>query len=86
MAVRDITVAYSRILLAQKSYSVSARISGKVKATVQAIGSFLALLGPFYWDYTGFWTINALSWIVISVTAFSAVEYVKDAITAIRRK
>jgi len=83
MAIRDITVAYSRIILAQKKRSVSARISGKIKAFVQAIGSFLALLGPLYWNYTGSWIIYTLSWVIISVTLLSAVQYVKDAVSAL---
>lgn len=83
MAIRDITVAYSRIILAQKKRSVSARVSGKIKAFVQAIGSFLALLGPLYWNLTGSWILYMLSWIIISVTLLSAVEYVKDAVSAL---
>lgn len=83
MAIRDITVAYSRIILAQKKRSVSARLSGKIKAFVQAIGSFLALLGPLYWNHTGSWIFYTLSWIIISVTLLSAVEYVKDAASAL---
>lgn len=86
MAVRDITVAYSRIALAKKNQSVSARLSGKIKATVQATGSFIALLGPFYWKYTGFWIYYLVSWIIISVTFFSAVEYVRDAVVALKKK
>ena len=85
MAVRDITVAYARIILAKKNQSVSARTSGKIKATTQAVGSFLALLGPFYWNFIGYWSFYALSWIIITVTFFSAVEYVKDAILALRK-
>ena len=46
MALRDITVAYSRIVMAQNNRTVSAKKSGKLKATVQAIGAFFALLGP----------------------------------------
>lgn len=84
MAIRDITVAYSRIILARMSLSVSARKSGKIKAVVQSIGSLLALLGPFYWEYTGFWIYYALSWAIISVTLLSAFEYVRDAILALR--
>jgi len=86
MAVRDITVAYSRILLAQKNFSVSARISGKIKATVQATGSILALLGPYYWDRVGDWSFYALSWIIITVTLLSSIEYIKDAMRAIRQE
>ena len=86
MAVRDITVAYARILLAQKNLSVSARISGKVKATVQATGSILALLGPYYWSYVGNWSFYALSWTIVTVTLLSSIEYIKDAMHAIRQE
>jgi CDP-diacylglycerol--glycerol-3-phosphate 3-phosphatidyltransferase len=85
MAVRDITVAYSRIVLAQNNQTVSAKLSGKVKATVQAIGSFLALFGPLYWDHIGYWSFYALSWLIIIATFLSAIEYVKDALTALRK-
>jgi len=78
MALRDVTVAYCRILLTQNKKTVSARKSGKIKAQFQAFGSFLAVLGPFYWNFTGYWTVQALSWIIIIVTAFSAIEYMRD--------
>jgi CDP-diacylglycerol--glycerol-3-phosphate 3-phosphatidyltransferase len=84
MALRDITVAYSRIVLAQNKRTVSAKKSGKLKATVQAIGSFLALLGPYYWEPIGRWSFYALSWIIITVTFLSAIEYVKDAVSSSR--
>jgi len=84
MALRDITVAYARILLAQKNKPVSARISGKIKAVVQATGAFLALSGPFYLDGLGSWSFYSLSWVIITVTLLSAVEYVRDAIRALR--
>jgi phosphatidylglycerophosphate synthase len=85
MAVRDVTVAYSRIVLAQNSQTVSAKLSGKVKASVQATGSFLALLGPLYWNTIGYWSFYALSWLLIIVTLLSAIEYVKDALTTLRK-
>lgn len=85
MALRDITVAYSRIVLAQNKRTVSAKKSGKLKATVQAVGSFLALLGPIYWGYIGRWSFYALSWIILVVTFLSAIEYVKDAISSSQR-
>ena len=84
MALRDITVAYARILLAKKAQSVSARSSGKIKASVQAVGSFLLLFGPVYWNITGDWTINVLSGIIITVTLLSTVEYVRDAILSVK--
>ncbi|MBN2244884.1 MAG: CDP-alcohol phosphatidyltransferase family protein [Candidatus Aminicenantes bacterium] len=84
MAVRDITVAYSRILLAQRGQSVSARISGKIKAIFQASLSPLILLSPYYLEHTGRWPFYALSWLVITVTLLSAVQYVRDAIVSIK--
>lgn len=84
MAVRDVTVAYSRIVLAQNQQTVSAKLSGKVKASVQATGSFLALFGPLYWNLIGYWSFYALSWLLIIVTLLSAIEYVKDALTTLR--
>lgn len=85
MAIRDITVAYSRIILTKKNLSVSAKASGKIKASVQATCSFLAILGPYYWNLIGYWSFYALSWIVLSITFLSSVEYVKDAISALRK-
>jgi len=82
MAIRDITVAYSRIVLAQNNRTVSAKKSGKLKASVQAVGAFLALLGPHYWDIIGRWSFYVLSWIIITVTFLSAIEYVKDALSS----
>jgi CDP-diacylglycerol--glycerol-3-phosphate 3-phosphatidyltransferase len=86
MALRDITVAYSRIVLAQNNRSVSAKKSGKLKATVQAIGAYLALFGPFYWEFTGRWSFYVLSWIIITVTFLSSIAYIKDALSSARWK
>lgn len=86
MALRDITVAYARILLAKKNRSVSARISGKIKAIVQAFGSFLAILGPYYWNHIGNWSFHALSWTIITITFLSSFEYMRDALWAIKQK
>lgn len=82
MACRDVTVAYSRIVLTRSGRSVSAKRSGKIKGQVQSVGGVLILLGPFYWPYTGKWTMQALSWAVIVVTLGSVVEYVVAALAA----
>ena len=84
MALRDVTVAYSRIVLAQKNRTVSAKRSGKIKAAFQALGAFAALLGPYYWDIIGSWSFYALSWVIMLVTLVSAVEYVHSAIHALK--
>ena len=85
MAVRDVTVAYSRILLIRYGRPGSARLSGKVKAVFQAVGAVLALTGPLYWSTRGTWTVAAISWTVAVVTLASSVEYVLDAALAVRR-
>ena len=86
MALRDVTVAYARIVLAQNNRTVSAKKSGKLKASVQAVGAFLAILGPYYWNAIGHWSYYALSWIIITVTFLSSIEYVKDALFSPERK
>jgi len=85
MAFRDVTVAYSRILLIRHGHSGSAKLSGKVKAVFQAVGAILAVTGPLYWQYTGLWTLHAISWTVIVVTLGSSVEYVLDGAIAVRK-
>lgn len=85
MALRDITVAYARIVMAQNNKSVSAKKSGKLKATIQAIGAYMALLGPYYWEHIGRWSFYALSWIIITATFLSAIEYIKDALASSNR-
>ncbi len=82
MACRDVTVAYSRIVLTRAARSVAAKWSGKIKGQFQSVGGFFILIGPFYWARTGRWTIHALSWTIIVVTLASAVEYVAAAISA----
>ncbi len=77
MALRDVTVAYSRLLLQSRGRSVSARWSGKIKATVQGVGAMLLVLAPMG-PAPGL--AAAVSWIVLVVTAVSAVEYVAAAV------
>jgi len=84
MALRDVSVAYCRIILSRHGQSVSARLSGKIKAVVQCAAAWTALPGPYYYDLIGRWTIPALSWLVIVVTALSAVQYAQGAFQAAR--
>ncbi len=84
MAVRDVTVAYLRIILARSGGSVSARKSGKIKAAVQCCGGLLAVTGPWYWEEIGRWTISAISYAVIVVTLFSIIQYAHGAFVAAR--
>lgn len=79
MAFRDITVAYCRVILAQKGESVAAQWSGKAKAWVQGLGAFAALLGPVYWDTTGKGVMTVLSWFVLLSTLASIGPYAQSA-------
>lgn len=81
MALRDVTVSYSRITLTRHNKSVAAKKSGKIKAIVQGVGAYFILMGPVYWDFTGKWTVYLLSWIIIIATAASVVEYAASAIS-----
>ena len=81
MALRDVTVAYSRIILTKHNRSVAAKRSGKIKAIVQGVGAFIILLGPVYWSFIGSWPRHVLSWIIIIATAASVVEYAASAIS-----
>lgn len=81
MALRDVTVAYSRIVLTKHNKSVAAKTSGKIKAVVQGVGAYFILMGPVYWDFTGRWTVYVLSWIIIIATAASVIEYAASAIS-----
>jgi CDP-diacylglycerol---glycerol-3-phosphate 3-phosphatidyltransferase len=98
MAFRDITVAYTRILVSRTGKSASANYSGKIKAVVQAVGAFLLFLSPVFWPvqqqsffeallFTEIFKpipVQIISWIVITVTLLSMIEYVYRAIPVVR--
>ena len=84
MAVRDITVAYCRVVLTKHGRSVAANWSGKIKAGIQAAGSWVLLLGPLYWGTAGKWTMPAVSIVVLAATLASAVQYMCSAYAAAR--
>ena len=78
MALRDVTVAYARIVLTRHAQSVSSNWLGKAKAWVQGVGAFALLLGPSHWEMT----IPVVSWTVFIVTVASVVGYVRAAFSA----
>jgi CDP-diacylglycerol--glycerol-3-phosphate 3-phosphatidyltransferase len=82
MAVRDVTVAYCRIVLARRGLSVSAKWSGKIKAWVQGFGAFVLLLSPLCPSEYGPWVVPVTSWVVIVATAASSLEYIAAAVRA----
>jgi CDP-diacylglycerol--glycerol-3-phosphate 3-phosphatidyltransferase len=81
MAVRDVTVAYCRIVMTWRNRTVESNWSGKIKAWVQGTGAFLLLLGP---SCLGPVT-SPVSWLVFIATLASAVEYVVAACSAAQR-
>lgn len=83
MAVRDVTVAYSRLVAADHGGSVSARLSGKIKAWVQGLGAIFLTATPLFAS-AGDDAIRVASWIVLLVTAASAMEYVLAARSSLR--
>ncbi len=76
MALRDVAVAYSRLAAAEHGGSVSARLSGKIKAWVQGLGAMFLTAEPLW---SGGMPATAVSWLVLLVTAGSAVDYVRAA-------
>jgi CDP-diacylglycerol--glycerol-3-phosphate 3-phosphatidyltransferase len=75
MAIRDVTVAYARMVMMRRGMDVSARYTGKLKAVVQGICAFLLMAGPLYWrDYQQVVVIT-LSSAVIIVTVASMIDY-----------
>lgn len=92
MAVRDVSVSYCRILLTQSGQSVAAMLSGKIKAVVQAVGAYVAILSvllplvsssPDSAATIVYWGVTI---IVAVVTLWSIVEYAQSAFGAMRAR
>lgn len=75
MAVRDVTVSYSRMVMLKRGRDVAARFTGKVKAVVQGFSGLLLMAGPLYWGGAGHAVIYGLSALVLAVTLASMVDY-----------
>lgn len=89
MAFRDVTVAYCRILLTQAGRSVAAMLSGKIKAVVQAVGAYAAVLSPYLLLVFPDRNPVRISSLVITllvgaVTLWSIGQYASGALAAVR--
>lgn len=84
MAFRDVTVAYCRILMTRSGQSVAAKTSGKIKAVVQGVGAYVAVLGGLYLPLTGSWPIWVNSVLVGGVTLWSIGQYAQGALQSVR--
>ena len=73
MAIRDVVVANCRIVWVKHGESVSARLSGKLKAVVQAGGALLLTTTPVLAFSEA--TVSLASWTVAAVTAISGIDY-----------
>ena len=80
MAVRDVTVSYSRIIMTRRGIDVSARLTGKLKAVVQ--GACAPILLLTFWMPADFsrWVIAGAGTAVIGITLASMVDYVRAAL------
>jgi len=85
MALRDVTVAYCRIVLTRRGRSVAALISGKIKAVIQGTCAFILCLSPLFIEYTGPIIYPVISWLVIAATAASCLEYIAVAYKSVSR-
>jgi len=88
MTARDIVVAYTRIVQALTGGKTSARASGKFKAVVQGAGVFVivGLAASQAWLEGGLVQIlrAVIAALIIAVTSWSLVDYVRGAGTGIR--
>jgi len=77
MALRDISVAYARIVSTIRGGKVSSRLSGKLKAVVQGAGA-IALVGLLATAPQAAWRAAVgpvVAWAVAAVTAWSGIDY-----------
>lgn len=90
MAFRDVTVAYCRILLTQNGRSVAAMLSGKIKAVVQGVGAYAAVLAVFLPLFLSGNPIRVativISVVVSLVTLWSIGQYASGALNAVQSK
>ncbi len=80
MAVRDVTVGYSRLLMERRGQDVAARWTGKLKAVVQGVAAPVLMAGPLFWGQAEGYFIYALSGAVIAITLASMVDYGRSAL------
>ncbi|NLW50962.1 MAG: CDP-alcohol phosphatidyltransferase family protein [Candidatus Brocadiaceae bacterium] len=83
MAVRDVTVSYSRIVMTERGGDVSARRTGKLKALVQGTCGAVLMAGPLYWGRWEQTFVIGLSSAVVAITVLSMLDYGRAALRAL---
>lgn len=89
MALRDLTVAYSRTASLAVGATIAARTSGKAKALVQGLGAVVLIGAPLLGfasssPFDSKALSNGVSIVVLAVTLVSAVDYSWAALAATR--
>ncbi len=82
LAIRDVSVAYVRILCMHTGRKVAARLSGKIKAIVQGTGAIVLALMPA-WSGLETWAGQfrpIIAAVIAAVTIWSAVDYLISAL------
>lgn len=91
MGFRDIVVSYTRIIQARTGGKTSARWSGKIKAVVQAVVGPVVVACVWFggvfpaWSTVAEWTIHAVAALLIAVTLWSMLDYLRGAWKGIHR-
>lgn len=91
MGFRDIVVSYTRIIQARTGGKTSARWSGKIKAVVQAVVAPVVVgcvwVGRAFpaWQTAATWAIHGFSGILIAVTLWSMLDYIRGAWAGIHK-
>jgi CDP-diacylglycerol--glycerol-3-phosphate 3-phosphatidyltransferase len=83
MAIRDVSVAYVRILCMHTGRKVAARFSGKLKAVVQGAGAIALVMTaaiPALADVGGGFIRHVAVGAIAAITAWSAVDYLLGAL------
>lgn len=84
MAFRDVTVAYCRILMTRSGGSVAAKLSGKIKAVVQGVGAYAAILAVYLPAKAHQSAALAVSIVVTAVTLWSIGQYAQGALATMK--
>jgi CDP-diacylglycerol--glycerol-3-phosphate 3-phosphatidyltransferase len=84
---RDLIIGTLRTICALKGIALAASQSGKIKAVLQAVASYVVLLAliPFTWGYLSVSSLRTISIIAVSVAAFYAVYSAAEYFSTNRR-
>jgi CDP-diacylglycerol--glycerol-3-phosphate 3-phosphatidyltransferase len=86
MTTRDLVVAYTRVVSALTGMQTGARVSGKIKAVVQAVGAPAILLFTFFvYGYRREVFVWITASIVMCMTVISALDYIVGSRQGIRK-